>query len=257
MALTGAGMSTGSGIPDYRGADGVRRATPMTVQQFRSGPGARRRYWARSYVGWPIFREAQPNPAHRALAVLEERGLVTRVVTQNVDGLHQAAGSRHVVDLHGRLDQVVCLQCHLPMSRHEVQEQMEGQNPRFVAGGELRPDGDVELPAAVEESFVLPLCPRCGSDLIKPDVVFFGESVPAERVGLVTELVDQASSLLVLGSSLAVMSGFRFVRQAHRTGVPVARVNRGWSRDEDSRTVHLDADVGAVLEDLVASVHAL
>jgi NAD-dependent SIR2 family protein deacetylase len=250
VALTGAGMSTDSGIPDYRGPTSVR-ATPMQFSEFIGSAEARRRYWARSYQGWRRIGQASPNPGHRELAAREGRGLVG-VVTQNVDGLHQAAGSRNVVDLHGDIASVVCLDCGDRTRRAEVQRRLAELNP-YVAPparlehAELRPDGD----AVVERwnDFVLADCRGCGGRL-KPDVVFFGESVPKERVERAYALVDSADVLVVLGSSLSVMSGLRFVRHNARLGRPVVIINRGPTRGDDLATLKIDGGCSETLADL-------
>ncbi len=264
LALTGAGMSTDSGIPDYRGRDGVRRVMPMQYAEFAGSSGARQRYWARSFVGWQRFSQARPNPGHRALARLQHAGLVSGVVTQNVDGLHQAAGSTDVVDLHGSLAAVVCLNCRDRTERTAMQARMEALNPGFhaeVAGvaadgsrvsSQIRPDGDVVLDDAAVTRFHLPVCLRCGADTLKPDVVFFGQSVPPERVERSIAMLEAARSLLVLGSSLAVMSGYRFVRHASAHGIPVAILTRGATRGDAQATVRLDAGLTPTLESLVA-----
>lgn len=244
--LTGAGMSTDSGIPDYRGPN-APRATPMLYADFVRSAANRRRYWARSFHGWARMGEAVPNAGHEALARLGEGvgGPVTAVVSQNVDGLHEAAGSDPVVALHGRLSEVVCLGCGASSGRAALQDRLAALNPGLgvdredVAAGqaELRPDGD----AVVEdwESFVVPACLRCGG-VLKPDVVFFGESVPQPRVERCFGLVEDADALLVLGSSLTVMSGLRFVRAAHRRGTPVTIVNRGATRGDELATARVD-----------------
>ncbi len=264
LALTGAGMSTDSGIPDYRGRDGVRRVMPMQYAEFVGSSGARQRYWARSFVGWQRFSQARPNPGHRALARLQHVGLVTGVVTQNVDGLHQAAGSTDVVDLHGSLAAVVCLNCRDRTERTAMQVRMEALNPGFhaeVAGvaadgsrvsSQIRPDGDVVLDDAAVARFRLPVCRRCGADTLKPDVVFFGQSVPPERIERSMAMLEGSRALLVLGSSLAVMSGYRFVRHASARGIPVAILTRGATRGDAQATVRLDAALTPTLESLVA-----
>jgi NAD-dependent SIR2 family protein deacetylase len=235
LALTGAGMSTDSGIPDYRGPHAPAR-TPMTFQEFVSGPTAQQRYWARAHLGWSRMDRAVPNDGHRVLAALEGEGRVRMVITQNVDGLHEAAGSMNLCALHGRIADVVCLGCRRTTSRAAVAERMAELNPDWLdrhAGAAVRPDGDVEL--ADTTDFVVPACP-CGGAL-KPDVVFFGENVPKERVlrcyAAVEALVPVDGALLVLGSSLTVMSGFRFVRHASKLGIPVVIVTRGPTRADD------------------------
>ena len=257
VALTGAGLSTDSGIPDYRGP-GAPRRTPMTYQELLSGPAAQRRYWARSHVGWTRMARAEPNTGHRALAELEWAGRLDGLITQNVDGLHSAAGSRAVIDLHGRIDTVVCVGCHRRTPRTELQARLSALNPGFVdAAGpaiEAAPDGDAELQAT--GGFRLAGCTGCGG-LLKPDVVFFGENVPRERVDRAYALVDAtaagAGALLVAGSSLTVMSGLRFVRHAHRLGMPVVIVNRGVTRGDELATLRVDAGCSEFLTALVAA----
>ncbi|OLT20414.1 NAD-dependent deacetylase [Pseudonocardia sp. CNS-139] len=240
-------MSTDSGIPDYRGPGSPRR-TPMTYQQFLSGVPAQRRYWARSHVGWARMAHAEPNAGHRAVAELERAGALHGLVTQNVDGLHQAAGSRAVVDLHGRIDGVVCVGCGQRTSRATLQARLAALNPGFVAAAgdavEAAPDGDAELAAV--DGFELAWCTGCGG-VLKPDVVFFGESVPRDRVAEAYAMVDAAGVLLVAGSSLTVMSGLRFVRHAHRHGIPVVIVNRGPTRGDDLADVRVDGGCSEVL----------
>lgn len=244
VALTGAGLSTDSGIPDYRGPGSPRR-TPMTYTEFVSGPAAQQRYWARSHVGWTRMARAEPNAGHRALAGLERAGALRGLITQNVDGLHRAAGSRIVIDLHGRIADVVCLHCRRISPRDELQERLAELNPGFVeAVGpavETAPDGDAVL--ASVGGFRLASCRGCGGAL-KPDVVFFGENVPRDRVdasyALVEAMAAGPGALLVAGSSLTVMSGLRFVRRAHRLGVPVVIVNRGATRGDEFADVTVD-----------------
>lgn len=250
VALTGAGVSTDSGIPDYRGPTSVGRA-PMTFQEFRSGPEARRRYWARSYVGWSRMGSALPNPGHHALAALEAAGRVDLLVTQNVDGLHEAAGSQQVCALHGRVADVVCLSCRTTSSRVSLQERLAELNPGWLeahSGAEVRPDGDVALEET--DGFRVPSC-ACGGDL-KPDVVFFGENVPKERVLRCYEAVEGARALLVLGSSLTVMSGLRFVRAAAKQGTPVVIVNRGETRGDALADLKLEVGTSEFLGLLVS-----
>ena len=257
VALTGAGLSTDSGIPDYRGPGSPRR-TPMTYGEFVSGPAAQRRYWARSHVGWARMARAEPNAGHRAVAALEEAGVLRGVITQNVDGLHRAAGSRAVIDLHGRIADVVCLSCRRIGPRAALQERLTALNPGFVeAAGpavEAAPDGDAMLESVA--GFRLAACPACGG-VLKPDVVFFGENVPRERVArayaLVDGLADAEGALLVAGSSLTVMSGLRFVRRAHQLGVPVVIVNRGTTRGDDLADVRVDAGCSEALTSLVGA----
>jgi NAD-dependent SIR2 family protein deacetylase len=253
VALTGAGLSTDSGIPDYRGPDSPPR-TPMTYQEFLSGEAAQRRYWARSYVGWARMAHAAPNAGHQALAALERCGALHGLITQNVDGLHRAAGSRAVIDLHGRVADVVCVRCRSRSSRAALQERLAALNPGFVeaAGSavEAAPDGDAELAAV--DGFQLAWCTGCGGAL-KPDVVFFGENVPRERVARAYAMVDAAAALLVAGSSLTVMSGLRFVRHAHKAGIPVVIVNRGATRGDELAAVRVDAGCSETLSELAAA----
>ncbi|MFD3639050.1 NAD-dependent protein deacetylase [Streptomyces griseus] len=233
LVLSGAGISTESGIPDYRGEGGsLSRHTPMTYQDFTADAGARRRYWARSHLGWRTFGRARPNAGHRAVAAFGRRGLLSGVITQNVDGLHQAAGSADVVDLHGRLDRVVCLSCGALGPRSELARRLEEANEGFApVAAAMNPDGDADLTDEQVGDFRVVPCAVCGG-VLKPDVVFFGESVPPRRVEHCRALVDAASALLVLGSSLTVMSGLRFVRQAERSGLPVLIVNRDPTRGD-------------------------
>jgi NAD-dependent SIR2 family protein deacetylase len=249
VVLSGAGLSTDSGIPDYRGATGtLRRHTPMTYQTFTRDPRGRHRYWARSFVGWRQIRGARPNAGHRAVGDLQAAGLLGGVITQNVDGLHQAGGARDVVELHGGLDRTVCLNCGDVASRAGLDERLHEANPGFGPRvDEVNPDGDAELPDAVLDGFVMVGCLVCGEQALKPDVVFFGETVPRDRVDHCFELVDAAGSLLVLGSSLTVMSGYRFVLRAAKLGIPVAIVNAGPTRGDAKADVRLDAPLGEVL----------
>lgn len=262
LVLTGAGMSTDSGIPDYRGADGTRRVMPMQHAEFCASTENRRRYWARSFVGWERFSRAAPNAGHHAVADLQRAGVLGPVITQNVDGLHQAAGSSEVTELHGTLAEVVCLTCGDRVDREDLQVRMAEANPGFVGrvrgeapdgsrvSSQIRPDGDVVLPDAAVDAFRLPLCLVCGADTLKPDVVFFGGSVPCERVDACYALTDDAPALLVLGSSLAVMSGLRFVRHAARRGIPVMAVTRGPTRGDELIGVRVDAALAPTLEAL-------
>jgi len=253
VVLTGAGCSTESGIPDYRGPDGtLRTRLPMRFQEFMADERARRRYWSRSVVGWPRFSAARPNAAHRALAALEAYGQVRGVLTQNVDGLHQAAGSRRVIDLHGRLDRVRCMGCDRAYPRERVQAWLADANPDFrAAATHIVPDGDAALPAGSEESFEVCPCPACDG-ILKPDVVFFGESLPKERVAHAWRLFEEGASLLVVGSSLAVFSGRRFVLRARQEGRAVAIVNLGATRCDEEADCFVRARAGDVLS-LVAA----
>lgn len=249
VVLSGAGLSTESGIPDYRGASGAaRRHSPMTYQVFMRDPLARRRYWARSHLGWRTIARAVPNAGHRAVARLQQAGVVDGVVTQNVDGLHTAAGSRGVVELHGRLAEVVCLGCGVGVSRRELHQRLAEVNPGFAAwGSAVNPDGDVDLVDSAVARFRMVDCAQCGTGVLKPDVVFFGESVPAARVARCFAMVESARLLLVLGSSLTVMSGRRFVVRAAGLGIPVAIVNQGATRGDAYAAVTVDAPLGRVL----------
>jgi NAD-dependent SIR2 family protein deacetylase len=247
LALTGAGCSTASGIPDYRDDRGEwKRRPPVMIQAFRTQDAVYRRYWARAYAGWPRLTNAAPNAAHHAFAQWESTGTLHHVVTQNVDRLHQRAGSRAVVDLHGRLDVVVCLGCGARTSRSSLQEEIAEANPGWRADAVTAPDGDADIDARVIESFVPPHCNACGG-LLKPDVVFFGENVPGERYEHARDALGGADALLVAGSSLMVYSGFRFVRLAHDAGLPIAIVNRGRTRGDDLAELKIERDVGTAL----------
>jgi NAD-dependent SIR2 family protein deacetylase len=254
VVLSGAGLSTESGIPDYRGPSGaLRRQTPMNYHSFVTDPVARHRYWARSYLGWKQIAQARPNDGHRAVAALQAAGALSGVITQNVDGLHQAAGTRDVIELHGGLDRTVCLGCGDRSPRLDLDQRLRAANPGFGAAvDEVNPDGDVELSDAELVGFRMVDCVPCGGGPLKPDVVFFGENVPRERVDRCFELVEAARAVLVLGSSLTVLSGFRFVRHAARHGIPVAIVNQGATRGDPLADVCVDAPLGIVLPALVA-----
>ena len=251
LVLTGAGVSTDSGIPDYRGPDGHwKHRRPVMYQDFVDSLAARRRYWGRSVVGWRRVSAGAPNAAHRALAVLEDQGRVHHLVTQNVDGLHQRAGSGAVTDLHGRLDTVQCLDCGARSGRAAFQARLEALNPDWDhADAAIRPDGDVELREAVYERFAVPDCAHCGG-VLKPAVVFFGENVPRPRVRRCLARLDEADGLLVVGSSLMVFSGYRFVRAARRAGQPVAVLNAGRTRADDEIDLKVEAPCGPVLDAL-------
>ncbi|MFI5547749.1 NAD-dependent protein deacetylase [Streptomyces sp. NPDC085612] len=248
LVLSGAGLSTESGIPAYRGEGGsLGRHTPMTYQDFVSGPAARRRYWARSHLGRRTFRRARPNAGHRAVAAFGRHGLLSGVITQNVDGLHQAAGSAGVVELHGSLERVVCLSCDAVVSRHALALRLEAANPGFApVAAALNPDGDADLTDEQVADFRVVPCEACGG-VLKPDVVFFGENVPPQRVAHCRGLVAGAASLLVLGSSLTVMSGLRFVREAARAGKPVLIVNRDPTRGDGLAVTRVAVPLGAAL----------
>lgn len=230
FVLTGAGCSTASGIPDYRDAEGQwKRTPPVTYQAFMAEPATRQRYWARSLVGWPSFGHAVPNGTHHALAALEATGKLQVLLTQNVDVLHQRAGSRNVIDLHGRLDQVRCMGCEQRTEREDLQDRLLQANPGWDAlDAGIAPDGDADLETDFS-AFNVPDCLQCGG-LLKPDVVFFGENVPRDRVAAVHDHLQRADAVLVVGSSLMVYSGFRFVQAAANAGLPVAALNRGRTR---------------------------
>lgn len=253
LVLTGAGCSTESGIPDYRHADGSwKRVRPVTFQAFIGEAAVRRRYWARSLVGWRGFRRAAPNGAHRALAALEARGRVELLVTQNVDRLHQAAGHLRVVDLHGRLDLVRCMSCERRMPRDVLQEELLELNPGWTALDALdAPDGDADLDDADFSSFRVPGCGGCGG-ILKPDVVFFGEGVPRERVAAAMKALERADALLVVGSSLMIYSGYRFARAAALAGKPIAAVNLGRTRADEALSLKVAEPCGQALGFLLA-----
>lgn len=263
VALVGAGCSTESGIPDYRGSDAqLRKRSPIQYGEFVGRAEARTRYWSRSAIGWPRFSSKRPNPAHEALARLEAGGAVRGVITQNVDGLHHAAGSRRVVELHGSLASVRCLGCQQRTSRDRVQERILALNPGWVEGLERRtasarpasaPDGDAETPAWALEGFRVPDCRTCGG-VLKPDVVLFGENVPKDRVDEAWRLFEEADALLVLGSSLTVYSGRRFVYRAVRDGVPIVVINIGATRADDVAAVKVEARLGEALPGLADSL---
>ena len=247
--LTGAGMSTDSGIPDYRGPDSPP-SNPMTIRQFTSDPVFRQRYWARNHVGWRHMDETQPNAGHRALAALEHAGVVSGVITQNVDLLHTKAGSRSVVDLHGTYAEVICLDCGHTMPRAALADLLEAANPGFVERAEavggiaVAPDADAVV--GDTSAFTTIECPECRG-MLKPNIVYFGESVPKDRVAQAYALVDDADALLVAGSSLTVFSGYRFVRHAAARGIPIAIINRGPTRGDDLATVKVDGGCSPIL----------
>jgi NAD-dependent SIR2 family protein deacetylase len=263
LVLSGAGLSTESGIPDYRGPTGLaRRAQPMTYQVFTGSPEARRRYWARSYLGWRHIARAVPNDGHRAVAELSRRGLLTGIITQNVDGLHQAAGpvmgGAGVTELHGSLHWVVCLSCGQRTARTELDRRLEAANPGWDArlaavSASPRPDGDAVLDDEATESFQVVGCSACRG-VLKPDVVFFGENVPRPRAEACYAMVERSRALVVLGSSLTVMSGFRYVRHAAGLQRPVVIVNQGATRGDGYATATVDAPLGSALTGLVAAL---
>jgi len=257
LVITGAGCSTAAGIPDYRDENGAwKRREPMRYQLFVESALARQRYWARSMLGWRTMAGALPTTAHHALAQLERAGRIVQLVTQNVDGLHQAAGSAAVVDLHGRIDTVCCLGCGARSPRRDLQQELMARNPDWLAlDARSLPDGDADLESLDFAAFDVPVCPHCGG-LLKPDVVFFGESVPRERVADVRAALTQADAVLVAGSSLMVYSGYRFVEEAVAAGRPVAAVNRGRTRADPVLSLKLEAEVGAAIEALAAELAA-
>lgn len=253
LVLTGAGCSTEAGIPDYRDAAGAwKRSEPMRFQVFVADALARKRYWARSMVGWRTMANAQPTSAHRALAQLQMAGRIELLVTQNVDGLHHVAGSTGVVDLHGRIDTVCCLACGVRTRRAALQQELTRRNPAWVGLQALSaPDGDAELEAQDFAPFDVPPCESCGG-MLKPDVVFFGESVPRDRVETVRKALARSDALLVAGSSLMVYSGYRFVEDAVASGKPVVVVNQGRTRADTLLTLKVEHEVGAALQALAA-----
>ncbi|MBT8101637.1 MAG: NAD-dependent protein deacetylase [Gammaproteobacteria bacterium] len=246
--LSGAGVSTSSGIPDYRDRKGDwKHARPIQFPDFVKDPDSRKRYWARSYVGWQRFSKARPNAAHHALASLETSGKIDTLITQNVDRLHSAAGSRRVIDLHGDLGNVRCLGCNSTNSRLEFQRALKNANPGWHAEVfRYQPDGDAELADNRHDVFEVPVCVACGG-IVKPDVVMFGESVPRMRVEKARSAINAADALLIVGSSLMLFSGFRFARQAAAQGKPIAIVNRGRTRADDIATLKVDADCADAL----------
>lgn len=257
VVLAGAGLSTESGIPDYRGPETARRArNPMQGKQFLTDARARARYWARSMTGWPRIASARPNLGHQALAALEEQGIVVGIITQNVDSLHQAAGSRRVIELHGALARVRCLVCAQIESRADVQRRLVTHNPEWTdRTAPIAPDGDADLDGQMFDAFSVPVCLACGGTL-KPDVVFFGENVVPHVKDAAFALFDEGELLLVVGSSLTVYSGFRFVRRAQERSIPVAIVNLGPTRGDDLATLRVNARLGAVLPRFSAALGA-
>jgi NAD-dependent SIR2 family protein deacetylase len=248
FVLTGAGISTNSGIPDYRGADGQwKRRAPITWQAFAQDPRMRARYWARSFLGWQTVAWAQPNRGHVALAVLEQQDRLATLVTQNVDGLHARAGQREVIDLHGRIDRVVCLACDTRLPRAQLQATLIEANPALASlSAATAPDGDADVEPGNLDDFAQPACPQCGG-MLKPDVVFFGENVPRPRVEAATAALRDADAMLVVGSSLMVYSGYRFARIARESGKPLAVLTRGVTRADDLATLKLDAECEQIL----------
>lgn len=254
LVLTGAGISTASGIPGYRDKDGVRRGqAPVQGPEFRTRDAVRRRYWARSMVGYPTLARAEPNPGHRALAALAAGGRLQGLMTQNVDGLHQRAGSTGVLELHGNIHQVVCLACYAQFPRAFVQGQLIDANPHLSVDAKAAhalPDGDANVEPESLEQFNIPWCVHCGG-MLKPDVVFFGDGVPAERSALALAHLERADALLVVGSSLIVFSGFRFCRMAAQAGKPIAAVNLGVTRADQLLALKVEASAEQVLPALL------
>lgn len=249
VVLTGAGISTSSGIPDYRDSEGVRRGRqPMMFQEFLNAPEARRRYWARAMLGWPRVRVAQPNPAHEAIARLQQHDLISGVITQNVDALHDQAGSHDVVELHGSLHWVLCLDCRQRTERDIVQLTLVEQNP-YLAGVDAvqAPDGDTLLDPAFEERFQVPHCPHCGGERMKPDVVFFGENVAPPTAAKAMQRVEDAQGLLVVGSSLMAFSAFRLSRTIKDQGKPLIAINLGKTRADDLLDLKIEASCEVLL----------
>ena len=253
LVLTGAGMSTASGIPDYRDKDGTRRGkTPVQGPEFRKLDEVRRRYWARSMAGYPVLAQAAPNAGHRALAEMGWQGRLGGLMTQNVDGLHQRAGSDQVLELHGNIHQVVCLDCHAVFTRAFVQSQLVEANPGLAGmQAQAAPDGDAHLEPDALAEFHIPWCVHCGG-MLKPDVVFFGDGVPADLTGDALELMGRADALLVVGSSLTVFSGFRFCRMAAQTGKPIAAINLGKTRADDLLAIKIEDSAEQVLPAVLA-----
>ena len=257
VVLTGAGVSAASGIPTYRDAAGTwLRSSPIQHREFVSDEGQRKRYWARSISGWPVVRDARPNQAHDALSTLEKQGLIELLITQNVDRLHQRAGSRQVSDLHGRLDRVQCLDCASRYSRESIQRRLLQDNPHVMPGARTTlPDGDADVAPHVVESIMVPGCENCGGTL-KPDVVFFGGSVAREKVEHCMSALERADALLVAGSSLQVWSGFRFCRRAGELGKPLAIINPGQTRADPLATLRVRAECGPLLHDVANALQS-
>jgi NAD-dependent SIR2 family protein deacetylase len=254
LVLTGAGISTGSGIPDYRDKNGNwKRKQPVQHQDFMRSHEVRQRYWARSLIGWPVMQTAQPNDAHYSLSLLEQKGYIKQLVTQNVDRLHQKAGSHSAIDLHGRADEVICMQCSNRESRALTHERCAMANPAFSGlTANTAPDGDADLEINFGH-FVVPDCPACGG-ILKPDVVFFGDNVPRDRVDEIFDSLRKSSALLVIGSSLMVYSGFRFAREARLQNKPLLILTQGKTRADDIASVKIDAEI---VETLARATEAL
>ncbi len=253
LILTGAGISTPSGIPDYRDSDGVRRGRqPMMYQEFLAAPESRRRYWARAMLGWPRVRQARPNAAHEALATLQQRGRISALITQNVDTLHDQAGSHDVIELHGSLHRVLCLDCGQRSERDAIQQQMETHNP-YLSGVDAvqAPDGDTLLDPAFEARFQVPRCPHCAGERMKPDVVFFGENVAQPTAARALAAAENAAGLLVVGSSLMAYSAFRLCRVIAERGKPLMAINLGKTRADDLLDLKIEGSCEELLPWLV------
>lgn len=252
VVLTGAGISAASGIPTYRNqvGDWIRN-TPIQHREFLLRESSRKRYWARSFAGWPAVNAAQPNKAHLALAQMEASGSIGLLVTQNVDRLHQRAGQHQVIDLHGRLDQVLCLDCGAATLRSDMQERLSLLNSHLQHAEQLLPDGDADVPDDLVDAVTIPECLNCGG-ILKPDVVFFGDSVNRDKVALINHAIDSAGALLVIGSSLMVFSGYRFCRHAAGQSVPIACINPGTTRADALFDLKIEADCESVLQQLIS-----
>lgn len=257
LVLTGAGLSTASGIPDYRDKDGVRRGrAPIQGPDFRRSEAVRRRYWARSLLGWPTLAGAAPNSGHLALAAMERQGAVAHVITQNVDGLHQRAGSQRLIELHGNIHRVVCLACEARYARAGIQQRLLDDNPHWQYADQpvkALPDGDAQVEPAALEQFTVPDCEQCGG-VLQPDVVFFGDNIPPQRTQAALQAMDDADALLVVGSSLMVFSGFRFCRMAAQAGKPIAAINAGVTRADDLIGLKVAAAAQEVLPRLMERI---
>ncbi|WP_372599155.1 NAD-dependent protein deacetylase [Amphritea sp.] len=256
--LTGAGCSTASGIPDYRDHNGEwKRQPPVQHRDFMTRHSTRQRFWARSLIGWPLMANARPNGVHKSLQRLEEKGYCRQLVTQNVDRLHQRAGQQRVIDLHGRSDQVICMSCHSLHQRNTIHQQMASENPAFAHyTATAAPDGDADLEGIDFSRFRVTDCPACGG-LLKPNVVFFGDNVPKERVFSALDSLRQADALLVVGSSLMVYSGFRFCKQAVTQNIPIAAITRGKTRADELLSLKLDGDIDQFLVPGVSALSTL
>ena len=254
VVLTGAGISASSGIPTYRDGDGVwQHNKPISHQEFLQDAARRQRYWARSMAGWPAIRDALPGAGHRALSELETMGNISLLITQNVDRLHQQSGSQQIIDLHGRLDRVNCLDCGNVYEREFIQQLLARDNdPPYCEKTTTRPDGDADLPEDYVNSFTPPSCKKC-CGLLMPDVVFFGGTVPKPRVASCMAAIDQSDALLAIGSSLQVFSGFRFCRHSVASGKPLAIINPGTTRADDLATLQIHRDCGPLLQSVAAA----